>query len=137
MTVIEMSAAVVALTCLGLGLYLFFVLREMREVLNRTNHLLSTLEPHLGPLVEEACQLTKITRHLASNFEHSARPFFNAITDVGEDLEHRAALYKKKSELKQILREEEPITSERHVNRIVDLIELGVIFWQTFKKRRS
>lgn len=137
--IIEISIAFIAVGFLGLVIYLILFLNDLRKLTKRVNGVLLTIEPHLDELAEEAARLTQTSQIIALDIQkklEAVNSIVKSASDLGEVVEHHTSLYKKKCEHKLALREE-PETCEKgnKIDAIVDLVELGIIFFQTFKKR--
>lgn len=139
---IEISVAIIAFAFLGLVIYLIFVLNEFRSTLKNLNKVIATMEPQLNSFANESTQLANTTNHIALDVQKKLEafdPLFKSVSNIGEGIEQRTSYLNRKrcdfERTRKLEQEHEAFEHEEQIYKIVDFIELGIIFWQTLKKR--
>ncbi len=148
--IIDISVAVIAIAFVVLVLYFITLIKALRMTMGQVNQTLVETRKQLSEVGEQAQKAVEHTNQLSVDFKQKVAaltPIFNAVSHVGEILEHKSLTLKKEafasmpeeSHLSSVESEEKKKISERGlitVAAILELASIGLRLWQKTKKRR-
>lgn len=148
--IIEISVAIIALAFVALVIYIIAVAKALKTTLGQVNQTLFDVRRHLEEIGSEARKTTQNVDQLSSDLNNkmeALKPIFNALSNVGDYLEHKTKTLKLEAEICALKNEDEASALEEElvdsktkvINKVANILELvGQSFrlWQDVHKRR-
>ena len=139
--IIAISVAVIALTCVIVGVYLVKTLISARSSLKTADWIMKACATKLQDLEGEGIKLLQHTNEMASDVQTKMKSFdalFHAISQVGEALDRGSKPIHKNSAISSKATEaaEGTHSSRERLLEVLEWAVVGISLWQNIKNHR-
>lgn len=146
--IIEISVIIIALAFAALIIYLIGLIRTLQVMLRQMSQLSSQLDTQLSDTGGEVKKIVEHTNQVSADIRMkmaSLNSLFRAVENVGDVLEYKTALFKRRSiasakeESDRVGISEKERAKDDELGKIANFLELAgesIRLWQNLKKRR-